>query len=106
MLCFGKKPTSKKGGQNAPLPVVRSGDLKLERKGNNQGARSMKDGNVKTVPIDLRAEKDEPPTQQNRLMEYLSTQVVTKNDDKRWVQRLFVLTDDAISCYYESAPHL
>lgn len=66
----------------------------------------MKDGNVKTVPIDLRAEKDEPPTQQNRLMEYLSTQVVTKNDDKRWVQRLFVLTDDAISCYYESAPHL
>ena len=39
-------------------------------------------------------------------MDYLMTEVATKNNEKRWVRRLFVLTGDSLSCFYESAPHL
>ena len=38
-------------------------------------------------------------------MDYLMTQVVTKENEARWVQRLFVLNESFIHCYYESAPH-
>jgi len=33
-------------------------------------------------------------------------QVVTKTNETMWVQRLFVLNSDSLSCYYESAPHM
>jgi len=39
-------------------------------------------------------------------MDYLSTQVMTRTNETRWVPRLFVLKQDSLTCFYESAPHL
>ena len=39
-------------------------------------------------------------------MGYLQTQVVTKTNETKWVTRLFVLHEDSLACFYESAPHL
>ena len=60
-----------------------------------------------SAPFDLRAERDEPNEENTvKLMEYLMTQVMTKTNEVRWVQRLFILNSNSISCFYESAPHL
>ena len=32
--------------------------------------------------------------------------MATKQGETRWVSRLFVLDQDSLSCFYESAPHL
>lgn len=56
--------------------------------------------------MDLRVEQDEPVQQSVKLMDYLLTQVATKQNQTRWVSRLFVLDQDTLSCFYESAPHL
>lgn len=63
-------------------------------------------GSSQQTPVDLRAEKDEPLHNNTKLIEYLQTEVATKNDETRWVSRLFSLSPDALSCFYESAPHL
>lgn len=39
-------------------------------------------------------------------MDYLLTQVMTRTNVTRWVPRLFVLKQDSLTCFYESAPHL
>ena len=51
-------------------------------------------------------EQDEPVQQSVKLMDYLLTQVATKQNQTRWVSRLFVLDQDTLSCFYGSAPHL
>ena len=96
------------------MPVIKSGDPFLERKQSSSKPNSIlkkKDPSqeVKTLPIDLRAETNEPTdpiNSQPLQMDYLLTQVVTKANETRWLPRLFVLTDETIACYYETAPHL
>ena len=71
-----------------------------------QGINESANSN-QSVPFDLRAERDEPNEENTvKLMEYLMTQVMTKTNEVRWVQRLFILNVNSISCFYESAPHL
>ena len=70
--------------------------------GMNESAHSNQ-----SAPFDLRAERDEPNEENTvKLMDYLMTQVMTKTNEVRWVQRLFILNSNSISCFYESAPHL
>ena len=71
-----------------------------------QGINESANSN-QSAPFDLRAERDEPNEENTaKLMEYLMTQVMTKTNEVRWVQRLFILNINSISCFYESAPHL
>lgn len=41
-----------------------------------------------------------------KIMEYLDTHVLTKKEQWCWVKRLFILNQDSLTCFYESAPHL
>ena len=58
--------------------------------------------------VDLRAEVDEvnAPMGEVKIMEYLDTHVLTKKEQWCWVKRLFILNQDSLTCFYESAPHL
>ena len=98
----------------APQPIQRNSLTLLENKEQNstlgnkvaQGINESATSN-QSAPFDLRAEQDEPNEENTvKLMEYLMTQVMTKTNEVRWVQRLFILNVNSISCFYESAPHL
>ena len=85
MFCgFGKKNRNNKDGK-APVPMPAG--MSVARKEPKEQANDT----PAATPIDLRAEKDEPSQNNVKLMDYLQTEVVTKQNEKRWVQRLFVL---------------
>ena len=108
MFCgLGKKnrgnQASRDGQALAPLPKPRGLTTNCRSEENGCGGEGSSSPNT---PVDLRAEKDEPLHNNTRLIDYLLTEVVTKTDERRLVQRLFTLSPNALSCFYESAPHL
>lgn len=107
MFCgLGKKnKPSKNGLPPAPMPHPR-GIVANQASQGVDGAGTPDSTSTLHTPIDLRAEKDEPLLNNTKLIDYLQTEVATKTDETRWVLRLFSLSPDAISCFYESAPHL
>ena len=103
MFCgFGKKnKNSKQNGTSAPQPLLRPA-----HKAHSVVEGPSNDSANASAPVDLRAEQDEPVDNSVKMMDYLMTQVATKQNETRWVSRLFVLNKDSMSCFYESAPHL
>jgi hypothetical protein len=101
MFC-GRKSNAAASSAQKPIPLPKG----LARTAEEAKVNSAAFKSNSAVQVDLRAEKDEPALNSYKVMDYLETQVVTKENGVRWLPRLFVLNDSSLCCFYESAPHL